>query len=125
MTTKTLSAETDNLPQSAASVDPGQFTFYTRHSHDAENFSLIFDEHRRADGEQLMIARLHLHKADAATLNNALQFWQAIHPHVTCPIFTTLPIEQGEAAAALFGFKPLQRVLCSDNTERQLYLHSV
>lgn len=127
MTTNTHSAETDNLPQPATSADPGQFAFHVRHSYNADNFTMEFEEHRRPDGAEVMLAHLRLHKSDEASLNDALRFWQAIHPHVKCPIFATLPIEHehGAEVAALFGFKPLQQVLCNDNTERQLYLHSV
>jgi hypothetical protein len=125
--TNNYAAETSPLPESSASTDHGEFAFHTRHSHNTDNCLLEFNEHRRPDGAQVLLAHLQLYKSDEAALNDALQFWQAIRPHVKCPIFTTMPIENehGTQVMALFGFKPLQRVLCNDNTERQLYFHTV
>jgi hypothetical protein len=106
---------------------PTDFTFHARHTHDTPDFTFELDEYRRAPNEQRLLAHIAVHQWTPSVLKKILHEWRTLRKCVTAPIFVT-PKDDDEKwikFVQLLGFRPLNKVMCNDGVERNIFIHIV
>lgn len=110
-----------------ASAEHSGLTFHGRRTYDNDAFLCKLDEYHHTDGTQFLHASILFHKFDTTALKNAQRRWHLFRQLVKCPVFASPRQDDAEWEnfIANIGFKPLQKILCNDDLERPLYIHTV
>lgn len=96
-------------------------------AHKSDDCTFELDEYRDAEGRQLLLAHLRVHRWSAAALKRIKHDWQVFRQCVTVPLFAN-PVQDDPLwikFVTLMGWRPFSQVLCHDGIERPLYIHKV
>jgi hypothetical protein len=99
----------------------------THMAHQTDYVTFALDEYRDAEGHQMLLAHLHVHKWTPQYLKRIRRDWAVFRNAVTMPLFAT-PKDydaKWDRFVTLMGWKPYSSVLCHDGIERPLYIHTV
>jgi hypothetical protein len=98
---------------------------YIAHQTDYCTFGL--DEYKTNEGQQMLLAHLHVHKWSPSYLKRIKRDWQTFRSVVRVPLYAS-PANHDvkwERFVTLMGWRPFSTVLCHDGIERPLYIHTV
>lgn len=89
-----------------------------------DDFLCELDEYRRPGGEQFLLGHIRFLRFSPSTLKQLLRAWAAFRKSVTSPIFACPEVDDARwhKFVSLLGFKPLQRVTCTNGENRPLYI---
>jgi hypothetical protein len=102
--------------------------FHKRHiAHDTDYCTFELEERRDAEGHQMILAHLTVHKWSPSSLRRIKGDWTVFRQAVTVPLFAS-PMQDDPRwvkFVTLMGWRPHSTVLCHDGIERPLYIHTI
>lgn len=107
----------------------GDFQFVARYpALITDDYAFELDEYKRADGAQLLLAHILIHKWSHAVFKRIFHEWKVFRQCVRAPLFAVPKHndEKWHKFVTALGFKPLlDDVPCVNGERRPLYLHTV
>jgi hypothetical protein len=95
--------------------------------HQTDEYTFELDEYRDAEGHQMLLAHLRVHKWTASACKRFKRDWALFRKHIPAPLFAT-PMEDDPRwvkFVTFMGWRPFSTALCRDGIERPLYIHTV
>ncbi|WP_316235069.1 MULTISPECIES: hypothetical protein [unclassified Bradyrhizobium] len=105
----------------------------THYAHKTDYVTFALDEYRGAEGQQMLLAHLHVHQWSPSSLKRIRHDWALFREAIPVPLFA-LPMLSTEDPAypkwerfvTSMGWRPTnQQVLCLDGIERPLFTHTI
>lgn len=97
-------------------------------AHQDDDCTFELDEYRDAEGHQMLLAHLRVHKWSREAAKRIMGKWKLFRECVRAPLFAS-PMDDDDPRwhkfVTLMGWKPFSKVCCNDGLERPLYIHEI
>ncbi|MGY3589372.1 hypothetical protein [Bradyrhizobium sp. USDA 4350] len=96
-------------------------------AHDTDDCTFEIDEYRNAEGHQMLLVHLRVHRWTAASCRRIKRDWALFRQAVRTPLFASPMTDdpKWERFVTMMGWRPFSKVLCRDGIERPLFIHTV